>query len=301
VSNARSIITGLLAVMEDLSQQQAMTDDWWRTHPALIEARGYLGEPVHIGDAITIKLVAAYEDELPREDVPEGLQVTAHPQTFTGPDGEEHDSTYNTYVMPEGGPARYVNSKQWSELGGAFVVAINGRNYRVDVHIDHSEYGCEGGAVTFTRTEESETALPLWEHDVAVAEWRARYVEDLEEYRKTLANAEEAYNDPRQISDYHSKETRESIEWIQDDIQRAEQEIAACDTGDIQLRHPGYAQVFGQPHWLQAEVHPAHNGRCAMALVSMDTGWGDSGNVNILFACDDDGIPCRVWFESSCA
>jgi len=242
----------------------------------------YLGEPVHVGDTITVKMRSGWGDSWGRKSdapVPEGLEVTSHHDSYEH-EGETRNFTYQTYVFPEAGEARYSKTLE------GFVVDINGRRYRVDIYIDAGEetMGCDGGAVSFTRTDDPLTDFEPWSHDEAVAKYRASQVRQME------ANQAKLDKDP----------DNEWAEYNREEIEDCKKQIAKCDAGEIRFRHPYYMQVFGQPHFLQNEVFPTHEGRCAMALASIETGWGDSGNVNILFACDSDGIPCRVWFEASC-
>jgi len=81
---------------------------------------------------------------------------------------------------------------------------------------------------------------------------------------------------------------------------RAMQEIKRAQDGEYNFSPTTYANAFGQPNFMQGESINVHEGRCAMCLMTLETEWGDSGNVNIMFACDEDGVPCKVWFNSAC-
>lgn len=264
--------------------------------PLHAQIAAFLGEPVHVGDTITIK--AGYpRDEggwspgtydgkthefAPNEDELAGMTVRHHESTIPGTDGKIKTYTYQTYTWPEAGPARYITSQDYD---GGFVVVINDRRYRVDIHIQSDDGIPCDAVVTFTRTEADETGFQTWSHEDALAKYRAGKVKTLESRQAALEK------DP-------------DGDWAEDhreDIARAEEDIKDVDTGDVRLRHPFYAQVLGQPCFMQGEFFPMHNGRVGSALVSIETGWGDSGNVNILFACDDDGVPCAAWFEASSA
>lgn len=263
----------------------------------LARIAGFLGEPIHVGNVITVKSgpveeswnAGHYDREthefIPNPEVPDGLKVTAHDDTYEDRDGNEKPFTYHTYVWPEAGEARYLSSEDYD---GGFVVTINGRRYRVSVHLDGGGWeagGSPGGAVvTFTRTEEAETEFQSWNHEEALAKYRENRVRALESSKAELAKEPES----------------EWAKYIRDDIDRCEKDIARCDSGDVRLNHPFYCQVFGQPNFIQNEMFPMHKGRMGALLCSIETGWGESGNVNILFACDDDGVPARVWFEASC-
>jgi len=254
----------------------------------------YLGEPVHIGDTTTIKFSdyagffkpSSYDSEtretIYNDDVPEGLTFKDTHETYENDEGEAVPFMYREWMYPEAGEARYISEKDYT---GGFVVTIHDRRYRVDLHINAGDSGDHDGAVTFVRTDDPGTALETWDHSEALTAYRQRELNSIERSKAELA-------DPDTGDDWK--------EALEEDIQRNLAEIAKVDAGEVRLSHPFYVQVFGQPHFLQNEVFPTYGGRCAMALASIETGWGDSGNVNILFACDDDGIPCRVWIESSC-
>ena len=63
----------------------------------------------------------------------------------------------------------------------------------------------------------------------------------------------------------------------------------------------GDYRFFGQPRWVQGRYFPgdARGGACRH-LVTVENGWGDSGNVNILVGLDPDGIPEVGYIEASC-
>jgi len=70
--------------------------------------------------------------------------------------------------------------------------------------------------------------------------------------------------------------------------------------GGPNMRLP-YLSFFGQPRFIQNPVFPELNGVCASNLFTLETGWGDAGNLNVLCALDREGIPAKVWHEASCA
>lgn len=246
------------------------------------EITAWLGQPTHVGDAVHLPLRPAYEDgwvSLPDTEPPKGLISYTKPYWYLDDEtGEKATYTLDLYVFPEAGAPRYFQNST-----PGFVVPINGLRYRVDIHLEAGDYGCEGGSVSFTCTDEPETEFLSWNHADAVAKERERLVNDLESYRGMLDGA-----------------TEDSRTWHEQSIRSTENRIREIDDGNLKLRHPYYMQVFGQPNFIQGEVFPAHQGRCGMLLASIETDWGDSGNVNILFACDENGVPCKAWFEASC-
>ena len=70
--------------------------------------------------------------------------------------------------------------------------------------------------------------------------------------------------------------------------------------GGPNVRLP-YLTFFGHPRFIQTPVFPELNGVCASNLFTLETGWGDAGNLNVVCALDPGGIPAKVWHEASCA
>jgi hypothetical protein len=70
--------------------------------------------------------------------------------------------------------------------------------------------------------------------------------------------------------------------------------------GGPNVRLP-YLTFFGQPRFIQNPVFPGLDGVCASNLFTLETGWGDAGNLNVLCVLDGEGIPAKVWHEASCA
>jgi hypothetical protein len=65
-------------------------------------------------------------------------------------------------------------------------------------------------------------------------------------------------------------------------------------------RRSYYYKFFGQPTWVQGPIYPAYKGKPCYNLVTIENGWGDCGNYNILVGLDDDNIPAVAYFEASC-
>jgi hypothetical protein len=70
--------------------------------------------------------------------------------------------------------------------------------------------------------------------------------------------------------------------------------------GGPNVRLP-YLTFFGQPRFIQSPVFPEFKGACASNLFTLETGWGDAGNLNVLCALNQEGIPAKAWHEASCA
>lgn len=63
----------------------------------------------------------------------------------------------------------------------------------------------------------------------------------------------------------------------------------------------GIYKFFGQPRWIQSRHYPADLlGNPCYHLLTVDNGWGDSGNWNILIGFDENDIPNVAYFEASC-
>jgi hypothetical protein len=76
--------------------------------------------------------------------------------------------------------------------------------------------------------------------------------------------------------------------------------LSKSDNVKVANRHNFYMQIFGQPRWVQGDHYIVHNGKPCYHLATIETGWGDSGNYNILIGCDDQGVPTVAYFEASC-
>jgi len=259
--------------------------------PGALQARvrEFLGEPVHVGD--TIVLNASYPTPEERCEPSSDLGFRFVPYTAKHReydfDKREYTGEIRTYegqhtLYPEAGQARNYD---WSALAGGIVVPINGRKYRVGIHVEESDGIPEGAVVTFTHTDEDETPHSLHDPSVGVQSLVTYFQNCIEGYREQLADREEEWD---------SDSIRASL--LEDELH-----IENLESG-AELRWPkGPVTLFGQPCFIQNEITARIPSGAAMHLATLDTGWGDCGNVNILFACDDDGVPCRAWFEASCA
>jgi hypothetical protein len=71
--------------------------------------------------------------------------------------------------------------------------------------------------------------------------------------------------------------------------------------GEPDWRASYYYKFFGQPRWIQGPHHVADmDGVPLRHLVTIENGWGDSGNYNILIGLDENGVPNLAYFEASC-
>jgi hypothetical protein len=59
-------------------------------------------------------------------------------------------------------------------------------------------------------------------------------------------------------------------------------------------------KFFGQPTWVQTHWYPVDaRGNPCCHLLTIENGWGDAGNFNILLGIKDD-VPSEAYFEASC-
>lgn len=62
-----------------------------------------------------------------------------------------------------------------------------------------------------------------------------------------------------------------------------------------------HIKFFGQPTWVQGEHHALDSrGNPFCNLMTIENGWGDSGNYNILIGFDENDDPAELYFEASC-
>lgn len=207
------------------------------------------------------------------EWVAEGLSVTHG--SFTDETGVIHKYD-DVKHEAEHAPVRPYSLKDFK---AGIVADINGARYRIRIEIDNEADECDCGipkqaAVCFEPTEDSETPWTPWDEAATKENIRRLNNEAIEEWR---AKADE--------------DTEEMVTYLERQNAKLD-ERTLCPTG--------YAFLFGTPYFIQSPIFPALNGKAAQCLAVIDTGWGDSGNINILFSCDEAGVPCKVWFEASC-
>lgn len=187
--------------------------------------------------------------------------------------GETH--FYNENIRHEYAPARY-----FKKMPEKLIVNINGTNYHLKIQIDNYREHPSKIIVSFIKTDYPESEFEKWDESAYLVSRRSSAVKDLEEYNKL-------------------NEKEPNMGW-DTFITWREQEIKKIDDGEVSYMPPFDIQIFGKPQFIQNEVFPEYNGVLAYSLATINTGWGDSGNVNIFFACDDSGKPCVVWYEASC-
>jgi hypothetical protein len=270
------------------------------TQSLLVSIAAFLGEPVHIGDAIILTARSCGKDEWEgkpswRDDT--NTETSPRPEGLTSVDitsrynweGEVKESTNREYRLPEL-PARQVTQ---TTLSKGVVVPINGRRYRVAITSTGSDegHGPSGATVIFTRTDDPESEFTPFDYEEerlkAIERTKAEVASGASELDEALA------------SELGEEGRTEWAEYAQADKERATMRLWNLEHGE-QVASRADVTIFGRPSWIQHDYIPVHNGKAAMCLAVLETGWGDAGNINILFACDEDGVPCRVWSEASC-
>jgi hypothetical protein len=236
-----------------------------------------------------IQLSTKHEDETASYShegtVPEGLTVVDCQQDFIDIDGNPDVCTYKKTVFPELGPARLYDS-----ILGGVVIPISGKKYRVIIEVEiHDEFPSDA-VVTFIETEEDETEFTPY--DI-----KTHHLEKVEEFEKLRDEWLHLADNPDRDDQYFHESDPESY---REDAAGKQRDIDNINNGIYRYSHGSYAQFFGQPFFIQSEMTPNYEGRSAFNLVTVEGGWGDSGNLNIMIGLDTDGVPAKAWFEASC-
>lgn len=203
----------------------------------------------------------------------EGLMVT--PKSFDTKEGEHHEYD-EVELEAEFAPVRGFS---FADLRKGIVATIGGQNFMIRIEVADDGDGTPTGAtVCFIPTTLPETPFTPWDEEEAKAEFIASHRRDNEQM---LADVEDA-------------------EWNKEFIERNNRLIAEVESGQRKLQPRCEVLLFGKPQWIQNPIFPAFEGKAAQCLAVLETGWGDSGNVNLLFTQDSEGRPNNVWFEASC-
>lgn len=242
----------------------------------------FLSSPVHVGDTLSFRAEWPGRGD---KDAYETRERTSRHRKFNF-DTREYEEGYNDHtwsepVFPEYAPAR---SFDFAALSEGIVVEINGHRYRIHAVVQDDDCSPSAAHVTFTATDDPETPWTPFDEDAARQEMIERLRDEIAEYEEMLAETEDGNSDRS---------------WMRNSVEENRCRIWNLEHGE-DMWAPGEVVVFGQPHFIQNPIYPTHEGRSAMHLMTLETGWGDSGNVNILFACDDNGVPCAAWMEASC-
>jgi hypothetical protein len=243
----------------------------------------FLSSPVHVGDTLSFR--AEWPGRGDKDAYGTRERTSRHRKfNFDTREYEEgyRDNTWTEPTFPEYAPVR---SSSFEDLGRGIVVEINGHNYRINAIVQTGDISPDLAHVTFTATDDPETPWTPFDEDAARQEAIERLRENIAEYEEMVAESERDGDSDRS--------------WMTGTIEEDRCRIWNLEHGE-DVWAPGDVVVFGQPRFIQNPIFPTHEGRPAMHLMTLETGWGDSGNVNILFACDDNGVPCAAWMEASC-
>jgi hypothetical protein len=205
----------------------------------------------------------------------EGLTVT--PKSFDTKEGEHHEFD-EVDLTAEFAPVRGFS---FADLRKGIVATIGSQNFMIRIEVETEDDGDsaipKGATVCFIPTTLPETPFTPFNEEAAKVEFIANLRLDNE---KMLAD--------------------EDAEWNKEFIERNNQQIEDIESGKRKLRPPGEVLLFGKPQWIQNPIFPAFAGKAARCLAVLETGWGDCGNINLLFTQDANGLPNNVWFEASC-
>lgn len=219
-------------------------------------------------------------------DLPEGLVVVQKEELYEDPrSGKMENIRWEEYIFPELGPTRVL----LREEGRPRVLSINGRNFEVRFELSGRHGIPEPALVTFTETEDPETPYTLWDPMADLRQMIANL--------KTRIEESENFRDVCDFTDEpgQKEEFEENLTKLYFQLFDLEADLAKNKT------YPPHGDtVFGQPFFIQNPVVPSYNGKCAHHLITLDTGWGDSGNENYMVAFDDDGYPVALFHEYSC-
>lgn len=178
---------------------------------------------------------------------------------------------YDVLVFPEIAQTRHYT---FSDLERGIVVEIMGHRYRLHLSVPYAGDGIpEAFPISFEETTDDLTPCTLWDAEAARLSMIARLEERL---------------------DIITKNGWDEGEWIREELDR-------LTSGECTVRCTGDVVLFGQPDWVQSPMYPAFEGRAAYHLMTLNTEWGDCGNINIMVGLDAEGRPARLWFEASCA
>lgn len=190
---------------------------------------------------------------------------------------------------------------------------------RVDTDTPETEFvpwDAKQALLDYHQRELTSAEKELREMEEAVARYHAgtQPFENEDAYEAACTAAYEAYKVAGEGSVYPettlfvTKETvdifegRQECDWrdtrvsLTAKVAKARKEL---EEGEGSLTPPAFLTVFGQPRFIQSECFPSEDGNTGMCLAVMETGHGDSGNENLMFAVDADGQPIAVWFEAS--
>lgn len=203
----------------------------------------------------------------PVGEVASGLAV--RPLAWTDAEGCPRLSSYVEHE------AEYSSARRFTfrDLKRGIVAKIGGRNYRIHV----------GGWLGPDRpTDIDVTFIPTREPESPWVSW-----DETEDLASTIQATEERV---RYLRD----------EDLDDLADQAAGHLRQLRSGEIRLRPSADVILFGRPQFLQDPIFPARDGKAAWCLMVIDTGWGDTGNINLLFTVDAEGRPNAVWFEANC-
>lgn len=220
------------------------------------------------------------------ESFPAGLEITEHSGSYVDDDGKNVPYTYRSFRYPQITEPRHYS---WQTYRKGLVVKLpDGNNYLIRVEVVSDDDIPNGAFVVMVPTDEPETPWETFDPKKAMEDSIARLEKDIADEVAELKGAGE---DDARWAQQHINYLRNLLKRDKD----------ALEVGQCHYRCPLPVQFFGQPDWVQNECFPAdEDGNSAFHLCTLNTRWGDCGNVNVLCSLKDGKID-RVWWEASCA
>jgi len=207
-------------------------------------------------------------------NLPEGLQAKEFKSKYYFQDELKTDY-HELYIYPELGKPQTYDKMD-------IVVNFGGINYILTISVHNVEDGDYPGSATVMF---SPTNKPVTEGTPVDVE---KGIQEAIDCTKESIKMNKSYTG-------YKKDKR-----IMSQIYDLENRLKELESG-FYFPHPQRDIVlFGQPDFIQNPIFPIYNGRSAGHLITLNTGWGDSGNINIMLALTKKGKPAKAWFEASC-
>lgn len=207
-------------------------------------------------------------------DIPKGLQIREATSRYTYPDGKKTETFYHKFRFPEFGPAQAYDKMD-------IVVNFGGINYFLIAMVDYEgDTHPKSASVIFSPTRKPLTQGREWDMEKALQE--------------AIEVTEGTIDLIKKISGW-----KKDISLV-NNVNDAELRLEDIKAGFHNVVPQSDIVLFGQPEFVQTPIFPVYNGRSAGNLLTLNTGWGDSGNINIMMATTTKGKPKKAWFEANC-
>ena len=216
----------------------------------------------------------------------EGITTTSHSDEYENKEGVMTPFEWKEHTLPELGPKRVFTGD------GPMVLPIAGRRWLISFTGQSvEEWGSpEPGTVVFSETDLPETPFEVWDNE-------AENHKSWEQKAAHIVDSRGWYLECIEKDPDHAEQYRKDLERLDKEEAQNRKEMEAKAYTQY---FPRSNSAFGQPSFIQNAVCPAVDGKAAFHLLTLETGWGDSGNENYMVSLDEDGYPCAVFHEASC-